>query len=78
VEAHENREERDPSVWGLHCKHSKTSQYILYDLRCLGVVTLGEISWGGGVDWIHPAQDRDRWRTVVNAVMNLQVLAPRS
>jgi hypothetical protein len=32
----------------------------------------------GGVEWIHLAQDRDRWRTVVNAVMNLRVLAPRS
>jgi hypothetical protein len=31
-----------------------------------------------GVDWIRLAQDRDRWRAVVNAVMNLQVLAPRS
>jgi hypothetical protein len=25
------------------------------------------------VDWIHLAQDRDRWRAVVNTVMNLQV-----
>jgi hypothetical protein len=32
----------------------------------------------GGVDWIRPAQDRDRCRAVVSAVMNLQVLAPRS
>jgi hypothetical protein len=32
----------------------------------------------GGVEWIHLAQDRYRWRTVVNAVMNLRVLAPRS
>jgi hypothetical protein len=31
-----------------------------------------------GVDWIRLAQDRDRWRAVVSAVMNLQVLAPRS
>jgi hypothetical protein len=27
----------------------------------------------GGVDWIHVAQDRDRWRAVVNTVMNLRV-----
>jgi hypothetical protein len=33
---------------------------------------------GGGVEWIHLAQDRDRWRAVVSAVMNLRVLAPRS
>ena len=27
----------------------------------------------GGMDWIDVAQDRDRWRTLVNAVMNLRV-----
>jgi hypothetical protein len=32
----------------------------------------------GGVDWIRLAQDRDRWRAVVSAVMNLRVLAPWS
>ena len=27
----------------------------------------------GYMDWIGLAQDRDRWRTLVSAVMNLQV-----
>jgi hypothetical protein len=38
---------------------------------------LGEIVWGN-VEWIHLDQDRSRWRSVVNIVMNLRVLAPRS
>ena len=27
----------------------------------------------GGIDWIELSQDRDRWRALVNKVMNLQV-----
>jgi hypothetical protein len=27
----------------------------------------------GGIDWIGLAQDRDRWRVLENAVMNLRV-----
>jgi hypothetical protein len=27
----------------------------------------------GDVDWIHLAEDRDRWRSLVNTVMNLRV-----
>jgi hypothetical protein len=42
---------------------------IRMDLREIGL---------GGVDWIRPSHDRDRWRAVVSAVMNLRVLAPRS
>jgi hypothetical protein len=38
---------------------------------------LREIGWGS-VDWIRLVQDRDTWRAVVSAVINLRVLAPRS
>jgi hypothetical protein len=38
---------------------------------------LREFGWGG-VEWIHLTQDRDRWRAVVNAVMNSLFLAPHS
>jgi hypothetical protein len=27
----------------------------------------------GNVDWIHLAQDRDRWQALVNTIMNLRV-----
>jgi hypothetical protein len=42
---------------------------IRMDLREIGL---------GGVDWIRLTQDRDGWRAVVSAVMNLRVLAHRS
>jgi hypothetical protein len=35
-------------------------------------IDLLEIGWGG-VDWTGLAQDRDKWRALVNAVMNLRV-----
>ena len=55
-----NRRERDH--WG--------------DLDVDGWIILGWISRGVGcgyMDWIGLAQDRDRWRTLVSAVMNLGV-----
>jgi hypothetical protein len=33
---------------------------------------LGEVGWDD-VDWIGVAQDRNRWRAVVKAVLNLRV-----
>jgi hypothetical protein len=35
-------------------------------------IELREIEFGY-VDWIHWAQDRDRWRALMNTVMNLRV-----
>ena len=35
-------------------------------------VNLREVGWGN-IDWISLAQGRDRWRAVVNAVMNFRV-----
>jgi ribosome biogenesis protein Nip4 len=35
-------------------------------------VDLREIGFGDA-DWIHLSQDRDRWRDLVNTVMNLRV-----
>jgi hypothetical protein len=38
---------------------------------------LRDIGWGS-VDWIQLAQDRGRLRDLVNTVMNLRVMVPRS
>ena len=48
----------------------------LGDLGVDGRIILGQIFRKldvGGMDWIELAQDRDRWRALVNVVMNLWV-----
>jgi hypothetical protein len=37
-----------------------------------GRTDIQEVGWGG-INWIDQAQDRDRWRSLANAVMNLQL-----
>jgi hypothetical protein len=36
------------------------------------IMDLGEVGWSD-VDWIGLAQDRNRWRALVNSVLNLRV-----
>jgi hypothetical protein len=50
--------------------HSYVKPYIFVSFNIK--VDLGEIGFGD-VDWIHLAQDRDRWRALGNTVMNLRV-----
>jgi len=50
-----------PEVKGPRRRWEDNIKMDLQDLGC------------GGMDWIELAQDRDRWRALVNAVMNLRV-----
>jgi hypothetical protein len=47
----------------------------LGDPRVDGKIILKWIfkKWDGGMDWIELAQDKNRWRALVNAVTNLRV-----
>jgi hypothetical protein len=42
-------------------------RFVTWNKMCIG-----EIGWGV-MDWIGLVQDKDRWRALVNAVMNLWV-----
>jgi hypothetical protein len=51
-------------IYNRRFSYYRNSNFIKMDLR--------EIEWDGG-DWIDLAQDRDQWRVLVRAVMNLRV-----
>jgi hypothetical protein len=54
-------------------KHEEKRQFI--DLNIDGIILLKWVlhNWCGVVDWIHLAQDRVHWRSVVNMVKNIRV-----
>jgi hypothetical protein len=43
------------------------------DERIIPKLIIKKWDWGGGMHWIDLAQDRHRWRAVINSVMNLRV-----
>jgi hypothetical protein len=61
--------------------HSNNAEWGIKEKGCAEKMgsewILGRLAWRG-VDWIRLAQDRDRWRAVMSAVMNLRVFVPRS
>ena len=69
-------------VWGRGKKHTGfwwgnlRERDHLEDLGVDGRIILRWVfrKWdGGGMDWIDLAQERDRWRALVHAVINLRV-----
>jgi hypothetical protein len=70
----------------LHYTIGEKCIYLLYfndtvsslELEDRGIDRRMESEWifgrsAGGVQWIHLAQNRDRWRALVNTMMNLRV-----
>jgi hypothetical protein len=57
--------------WG-HMKERDHLEDLGLDVRVILNMGLPDLGWGG-MDLIDLVQDRDRWRALVNAVMNLGV-----
>ena len=49
------------TAWETRCRWEDNIKMDLQEVGC------------GGVDWIELAQDKDRWRALVNAIVNLRV-----
>jgi hypothetical protein len=53
--------------------HLQVEVYLLeLTLLTTDSLSVEEVGWGD-LDWIGLAQDRDRWRALVNSVLNLRV-----
>jgi hypothetical protein len=55
---------RSGPLWGSH--------NLLYNGYRVLLMDLVEVGWGD-VDWLCLAHDRDRWRALVNSVLNVRV-----
>jgi hypothetical protein len=53
-------------------------EYRVVDGRMGSKWFLERLAAWGDVEWIHLAEHRDWWLAVVNTLMNLRVLVPRS
>ena len=53
--------------------HNEEINVLYSSPNIVRVIKSRRMRWAGHVDWIGLAQDRDRWRTLVSAVMNLRV-----
>jgi hypothetical protein len=58
--------------WWRNPRERDRLEYLGVDWGIILKWILRKWDWGG-VDWIFLAEDRYRWRTVLNAVMNLRV-----
>jgi hypothetical protein len=60
----------DMPCWWRNLKESDHFEDLGIDRRLLKWILR---NLNGGVEWIVLAQDRDKWRTVVNTVMDIEV-----
>jgi hypothetical protein len=67
-----NGEEEHMYIAGMKARGTKSTRKTkTYVDNTRITMVLGEIGWGSA-DWIGSDQDRDKWRALVNAVMNLR------